>query len=190
MKNIQKRDIFFLPILLVLLTVGTAMAGIDDSLERFFDPKPVPIDLYNNPLSLNGTYDIERFVINEGDSVILDSDNDYAVDDDRGETTVNIDMTDNTINLTFKMQMAGPAFNKGSQLVKYSFIYKNITVAIPETKNGAGLAGSLEQIGLHVYGMSQLAWEIPFEGNKTIILILEKESDKIKNISNSKYIFL
>lgn len=190
MKNVKKKVIFFLPILIVLITVGTAIAGLDDRIENFFDPKPIPINLQYNPLSISGTYDIERFVINEGDNVVIDSDNDYAVDDDRGEAAININTTTNTINLAFRMQMSGPAFNKGSHLAKYSFIYKNITIAIPQNDNVSMITDRLEQIGLHVYGMDQLAWEIPFEDNKTIILILEKESDKIKNISNSRYIFL
>ena len=37
---------------------------------------PVPISL-TDPLSFNGTYEIERLIIRNGDNTLLDSDNSY-----------------------------------------------------------------------------------------------------------------
>lgn len=173
---------------LVTIAIGTANAGLDDRIENFFDPKPMPIDLINNPISVTGTYEIERFVINDGDNVFLDSDNDYVVVEDRGEMSINLNMASNVIDMAFRMQMTGPSFAKNSAFAPYAFIYENKTISIPA--DGKNMMEKLEKIGIHVYEHDKIVWEIPFEGTKTIILILEKESDRVRKISNSKYLFL
>lgn len=189
-KKLKERLILTITALSVLATfaIGTANAGLDDRIENFFDPKPMPIDLVNNPMSITGTYEIERLVINDGDNIFLDSDNDYTVVDDRGEMSINLNMASNAIDMAFKMQMTGPAFAKNSAFAPYSFIYENKTINIPA--DGQNMMERLGKIGIRVYEHDKIVWEIPFEGTKTIILILEKESDRVKKITNSKYLFL
>lgn len=191
MKKIRNKLMAAVSILAVFtaLSMGYAYAGLDDSIERFFDPKPIPIDLYHNPASVSGTYKIDRIVIKEGEEVILDSNKDYAVTDDKGEMAIDLNIAAQTISMNFKMQMSGPVFTKGSALARYSFIYENKTIAF-DTATKKTWEEKLAALGLHVYSHDTAVWEIPFESSKTLVLILEKENDKIKKLSKSKYLFL
>ncbi len=174
------------------LALGAALslasaAGV--SADDWFETKPMPIDPDNNPVSVSGTYDIERLIIKDGNNVILDSEDDRAVDDDRGEACIILNMESRTLNISFKMQMTGSVFKKGSYLAPYSFIYDKAGFNLPLEANEP-LGESLEKNGITIYTMKDVKFEMPFDGGKTLILFLEKDSDKIKEVSSSRYMFL
>lgn len=169
---------------MILLTLGlTASAYASD----LFESKPMPIDLAYNPISMNGTYDIDRLVIREGDRTVLDSEDDYSVRDDKGEATVVFNQATNTIDVVFKMQMSGSVFQKGSALAKYAFIYEKRSLTLPA---GGEMLERINKAGMSAYDHDEIVIELPFETGRKLILLLDKETDKVIPVSNSKYLFL
>lgn len=128
-----------------------------------------------NPASFNGTYEIERFVLRQNDTVIIDSDDDFKVYDEKGIATIEIRFNEENvfIDLVYKMQMVGPVF-KDNELSKYQFIYDNKTFTTKRPK-GTPLAKTLTSIGMIVYDHKDLIWEFNFEKDLTLILKLEKK---------------
>ncbi len=176
----MKRIIIFL---VFILTVIPAFA----------DTNIMTVNILDNPVSLNGTYEIERFVILKNKHIFIDSADHNTVTDSKGQVTIDLNITNNSINSTLKMQMKGNIFTKGSAFAGYDFIYMSRIIPMPQDKNNTRL--SLEEktsaVGLHYYKEeNRIIWEIPYEQDKIIIMILDKESDTIKNLSKSKYFFL
>lgn len=146
----------------------------------------MPINLAAMPTSINGTYEIDRFVIKEGDKIILDSDNDFAVADDRGFLTINMTVgKEIKLDMVYNMQMAGPAF-QNPELQKYSFTYDKQTFKIPY-KEGSPISEALSSIGMTVYDHEDIYWQIPFEKGRKLFLKIEKESDSIMELTNRPY---
>ena len=106
-------------ILFSLLIISFCSAGFAKT--NRYAGVPVPISL-TDPLSFNGTYEVERLIIRNGDNTLLDSDNSYDVYDDKGVATINMKISQNNVavDLIYKMQMAGPAF-KRPEISNYAF---------------------------------------------------------------------
>lgn len=151
--------------------------------------EPMPISL-TNPVSFNGTYKIERLIIRDGDNLLLDSDNDYEVYEDKGVATINMKIgKDNLeIDLVYKVQMVGPAF-KRPEIAKYTFIYDSRTFSAKRDA-GVPLSKSLTSIGMMVYDHEDLIWEMPFEDGRTLILKFEKKSDISTPIDKKPFIYI
>lgn len=151
--------------------------------------KPTPINL-TNPLSFNGTYEIERLIIRDGDNLLLDSDNSYDVYDNKGIATINMKISNNNIavDLIYKIQMVGPAF-KRAEISNYTFLYDSITVPA-ERPNNMPISKALSSIGMTIYDYEDLIWEMPFEKGYTIILKLEKKSDITTIIDKKPFIII
>lgn len=151
--------------------------------------KPTPINL-TNPLSFNGTYEIERLIIRDGDTLLLDSDNSYDVYDNKGIATINMKISNNNIavDLIYKIQMVGPAF-KRAEISNYTFLYDSITVPA-ERPNNMPISKALSSIGMTIYDYEDLIWEMPFEKGYTIILKLEKKSDITTIIDKKPFIII
>lgn len=151
--------------------------------------KPTPINL-TNPLSFNGTYEIERLIIRDGDNLLLDSDNSYDVYDNKGIATINMKINNNNIavDLIYKIQMVGPAF-KRAEISNYTFLYDSITVPA-ERPNNMPISKALSSIGMTIYDYEDLIWEMPFEKGYTIILKLEKKSDITTIIDKKPFIII
>lgn len=144
------------------------------------------INLAALPTSINGTYEIDRFVIKEGDKIVLDSKNDFAVADDKGFLTINMNIgKDITLEMAYNIQMVGPAF-QNPELKKYEFVYDKKTFTIPYTQ-GKPISEALSSIGMTVYDHEDVYWELPFENNKKLFLKIEKESDNIMLLTNKPY---
>ncbi len=145
---------------------------------------PMPLSLAN-PLSFNGTYEVDRLIIRNGDDTLLDSENVYDVYDDKGVATINMKISQNSVavELIYKMQMVGPAF-KRPEISKYSFLYDNQVFTANRPKN-MPLSKALSQIGMTIYDHEDLIWEMPFEKGYTLIMKLEKKTD-ISTIINKK----
>lgn len=174
--------------LLFIFVYSTAFADITDFIDGL--DKPMKVDIANNPVSLNGTYEIERFVIVADKKIFIDSSDKQAVTAGKGHVTIDLNITKGEIKSTLKMQMKGNIFSSGSAFAPYNFIYSNRIIPISTDKNKS-LEEKTADVGLHYYtNENRLIWEIPFEQNKIIIIVLEKESDKVKKINNSKYMFL
>lgn len=155
--------------------------------------EPMTINIIENPVSLNGTYEIERFVILKDKRIFIDSDDKNSITGSKGQVTIDLNITGNIINSTLKMQMKGNIFEEGSAFAGYDFIYSTRVIPMPadNKKNKVNLEDKISAIGLHYYKNENRAiWEIPFEQDKIIIMILDKTSNKIKNLSHSKYMFL
>lgn len=155
--------------------------------------EPMTINITENPVSLNGTYEIERFIILKDKRIFIDSDDKNSITGSKGQVTVDLNITDNVINSTLKMQMKGNIFAEGSAFAGYDFIYSSRVIPMPadSKENKISLEDKISAIGLHYYkNENRIIWEIPFEQDKIIIMILDKESNKIKNLSHSKYMFL
>lgn len=150
---------------------------------------PVPISL-TDPLSFNGTYEIERLIIRNGDNTLLDSDNSYDVYDDKGIATINMKISQNnvSIELIYKMQMVGPAF-KRSEISNYSFLYDS-QIFTAQRPQGISLSKALSSIGMIVYDHEDLIWEMPFEKGYTLILKLEKKNDISTIIDKKPFIII
>ena len=89
--------------------------------------------------------------------------------------------------------MKGNIFAEGSAFAGYDFIFSSRVIPMPaDTKEKKlTLEEKTSAIGLHYYkNENRIIWEIPFEQDKIIIMILDKESNTIKNLSRSKYMFL
>lgn len=151
--------------------------------------KPTPIAL-TNPLSFNGTYEIERLIIRNGDNLMLDSDNSYDVYDDKGIATINLKISKNNVavDIVYKMQMVGPAFER-SDISKYGFLYDSRTFTA-ERPNNMPISKALSSIGMTIYDSEDLIWEMPFENGYTIILKLEKKSDIATIIDKKPFIII
>lgn len=144
------------------------------------------INLAAMPTSINGTYEIDRFVIKEGDKIILDSDNDFAVADDKGYLTINMTVgKEITLEMIYNMQMVGPAF-QNPELAKYNFLYDKQTFKMPYTQ-GQSISAALSTIGMTVYDHEDVYWEMPFEKGKRLFMKIEKESDNIMQLTNKPY---
>lgn len=156
--------------------------------------KPMPVNIEANPVSLNGTYDIERFVIIGNKSIFIDSGDRKTVDGSKGEVTIDLNITGNKITSVLKMQMDGNVFKTGSVFADYGFIFTKRMIPLEESspdEKKISLEDKLSAAGLHYYAKeNKLVWEIPFENDKIIIMVLDKGSNKIKNLTNSKYLFL
>ena len=151
--------------------------------------KPAPIDL-KNPLSFNGTYEVERLIIRDGDTLLLDSDNSYDVYDDKGIATINMKINNNNIAIDFiyKMQMVGPAF-KRADISNYSFLYDSQKFSTTKQPN-TPLSKALTSIGMTIYDHEDLIWEMPFEKGYTLILKLEKKNDISTIIDKKPFIYI
>ncbi len=149
--------------------------------------KPAPLDL-TNPNSFNGTYEIERLIIRNGDTLLLDSDNSYDVYDDKGIATINMKISSDNVavDLIYKMQMVGPAF-KRADLVNYGFLYDSQTFTAAR-KTNMPLSKALSSIGMTIYDHEDLIWEMPFEKGLTLILKLEKKNDIATIIDKKPFI--
>lgn len=144
------------------------------------------INLAAMPSSINGTYEIDRFVIKEGDKIILDSDNDFAVADDKGYLTINMTIgKEISLEMIYNMQMVGPAF-QNPELQKYGFLYDKKTFKIPYTQ-GQPISTALSTIGMTVYDHEDVYWEIPFDNGKRLFMKIEKESDNIMQLTDQPY---
>lgn len=175
-------------LLLFIFTCSTAFADITDFINGL--EKPMKVDIANNPVSLNGTYEIERFVIVADKRIFIDSIDKRAVSASKGHVTIDVNITKGEVKSTLKMQMKGSIFSPGSAFAPYNFIYSNRIIPMSTDKNKS-LEEKTADIGMHYYAdENRLIWEIPFEHNKIIIMVLEKESDKVKKINDSKYMFL
>ena len=155
--------------------------------------EPMTINITDNPVSMNGTYEIERFVILKDKRIFIDSDDKNSVTGSKGHVTIDLNITGNVINSTLRMQMKGNIFAEGSAFAGYDFIYSSrvIPMLADSSENKINLEDKIAAVGLHYYkNENRVIWEIPFEQDKIIIMILEKESNKIKNLSHSKYMFL
>lgn len=170
-------------LLIILLAAGNALAL---RYKKIGEPTPISLQ---NPTSFNGTYEIERLIIREGDKLILDSDNDYEVYDDKGVATINLKLSANTVavDLIYKMQMVGPAF-ENTEISKYGFIYDSQTFSAKKNNN-MSLSKALTSIGMTVYDHEDLIWEMPFENGKSLILKLEKKSDIATIIDKKPFIY-
>lgn len=177
----MKKVLLFL--LFVLLTTTPLHA------QYKYTGKPTPISL-TNPLSFNGTYEIERLIIRNGDSLLLDSDNSYDVYDDKGIATINLKISNNNVavDVIYKMQMVGPAFQR-SDIAQYNFLYDNRTFTANRTNN-MPISKALSSIGMTIYDYEDLIWEMPFEKGYTIILKLEKKSDIATIIDKLPFIII
>lgn len=151
--------------------------------------KPMPINL-TNPLSFNGTYEIDRLIIRNGDNLLLDTDNSYDVYDDKGIATINLKLSKNNVavDIVYKMQMVGPAF-KRNEISKYSFLYDSRTFTASRPDN-MPISKALSSIGMTIYDYEDLIWEMPFENGYTIILKLEKKSDITTIIDKKPFIII
>lgn len=144
------------------------------------------INLAAIPTSINGTYEIDRFVIKDGDKILLDSQNDFAVVDDKGFLTINMNIgKDITLEMAYNMQMVGPAF-QNPELKKYEFLYDKKTFTIPHS-DGKPISTALSSIGMTVYDHEDVYWELPFENNQKLFLKIEKESDNIMQLTDKPY---
>ncbi len=154
-----------------------------------YSGRPTPIDL-TNPLSFNGTYEVERLIIRSGDTLLLDSDNSYDVYDDKGIATINMKISNNNVavDLIYKMQMVGPAF-KRADIANYGFIYDSQTFTTVR-KNNTPLSKALTSIGMTIYDHEDLIWEMPFEKGYTLILKLEKKNDISTIIDKKPFIYI
>lgn len=171
-------------VILLFTNICFSYADIDE---------PMTINIADNPVSLNGTYDIDRFVILKDKRIFIDSDDKNAITGSKGQVTIDLNITGNIINSTLKMQMKGNIFGEGSAFAGYDFIYSSRAIPMPfDTKEKKiSLEDKISAVGLHYYkNENRLIWEIPFEQDKIIIMILDKQSNKIKNLSHSKYMFL
>ena len=150
---------------------------------------PAPISL-TDPLSFNGTYEVERLIIRNGDNTLLDSDNSYDVYDDKGVATINMKISQNNVAVDFiyKMQMVGPAF-KRADITNYSFIYDSQTFTA-QRPSGMSLSKALSSIGMTIYDHEDLIWEMPFEKGYTLILKLEKKNDISTIIDKKPFIII
>ncbi len=151
------------------------------------------VNITDNPISLNGTYEIERFVILKNKNIFIDSADNHAVSSSKGQVTIDLNITNNSISSTLKMQMKGNIFGKGSAFAGYDFIYFSRIIPMPVDKDNKKLSllEKTSAVGIHYYKKeNRIIWEIPYEQDKIIIMILDKESDTIKNLSKSKYLFL
>lgn len=154
---------------------------------------PMAVNIMDNPVSLNGTYEIERFVILKDKRIFIDSADQNSISGSKGQVTIDLNITGNIVNSTLKMQMEGNIFTEGSAFAGYDFIFSSRVIPMPVDSKDKKL--TLEEktsaIGLHYYkNENRIIWEIPFEQDKIIIMILDKESNTIKNLSRSKYMFL
>ena len=154
-----------------------------------FTGKPTPINL-TNPLSFDGTYEIERLIIRNGDTLLLDSDNSYDVYDNKGIATINMKISNNNIavDLIYKMQMVGPAF-KRSEISNYTFLYDSVTFPA-ERPNNMPISKALSSIGMTIYDYEDSIWEMTLEKGYTIILKLEKKSDITTIIDKKPFIII
>lgn len=161
-------------ILFSLLIISFCSAGFAKT--NRYAGVPVPISL-TDPLSFNGTYEVERLIIRNGDNTLLDSDNSYDVYDDKGVATINMKISQNNVavDLIYKMQMAGPAF-KRPEISNYAFLYDSQTFTA-QRPSGISLSKALSSIGMTIYDHEDLIWEMPFEKGCTLILKLEKKND-------------
>lgn len=154
---------------------------------------PMAINIIDNPVSLNGTYEIERFVILKDKRIFIDSADHNSISGSKGQVTIDLNITGNVVNSTLKMQMEGNIFTGGSAFAGYDFIFSSRVIPMPaDTKDKKlTLEEKISAIGLHYYkNENRIIWEIPYEQDKIIIMILDKESNTIKNLSRSKYMFL
>lgn len=154
---------------------------------------PMAINIMDNPVSLNGTYEIERFVILKDKRIFIDSSDQNSITGSKGQVTIDLNITGNMINSTLKMQMEGNIFAEGSAFAGYDFIFSSRVIPMPaDTKEKKlTLVEKTSAVGLHYYkNENRIIWEIPYEQDKIIIMILDKESNTIKNLSRSKYMFL
>lgn len=154
---------------------------------------PMAINIMDNPVSLNGTYEIERFVILKDKRIFIDSSDHNSITGSKGQVTIDLNITGNVINSTLKMQLEGNIFTEGSAFAGYDFIFSSRVIPMPaDTKDKKlTLEEKTSAVGLHYYkNENRIIWEIPYEQDKIIIMILDKESNTIKNLSRSKYMFL
>ena len=158
----------------LILTLFTVLIVINNPERTYAYERKTDINL-TQPSSFNGTYEIERFVIRQGDSVIVDSNDDYKVYDEKGIATIQLRSSNNKvfIDLVYKMQMVGPIF-QNPEIGKYNFIYDKRTFTI-DRPQGTPLSKTLTSIGMIVYDHEDLLWEFPFEKDLTLILKLEKK---------------
>lgn len=172
-----------LPLMLLLTNISFAMADISE---------PMTINITDNPVSLNGTYDIKRFVIIKDKHIFIDSEDKSSVTSSKGQVTIDLNITNNMITSILKMQMKGSIFAVGSAFADYDFIYSSRIIPMANSNdNQTDLENKISSIGMHYYkDKNRIIWEIPFEQDKIIIMELNKKSNKIKNLSNSKYIFM
>lgn len=171
-------------VLLTLFITNTAFAV---KYKKMGEPAPISL---TNPTSFNGTYEVERLIIRDGDKLILDSDNDYEVYDDKGIATINMKLNANTVavDLIYKVQMVGPAF-ENQNISKYGFMYDSQTFTAQKPAN-TSLSKALSSIGMTIYDHEDLIWEMPFEKNKSLILKLEKKSDISTIIDKKPFIYV
>lgn len=154
---------------------------------------PMTINITENPVSLNGTYSVKRFVILKDKHIFIDSEDKNTITGSKGQVTIDLNITGNMINSTLKMQMKGNIFTEGSAFAGYDFIYSSRVIPMPLNNDNKtiSLEDKISAVGLHYYkNENRIIWEIPFEQDKIIIMILDKESNKVKSLSHSKYIFL
>ncbi len=171
--------------LLVILAIVTI------NLYAYAETNTMAVNIKDNPVSLNGTYEIERFVILKDKRIFIDSADTNTITGSKGQVTIDLNITNNIVNSTLKMQMKGNIFKKGSTFAGYDFIYSSRVIPLQIDDKNKSLENKITAIGLHYYkNENRIIWEIPFEQNKIIIMILDKESDTIKNLSKSKYMFL
>lgn len=180
----MKKKLMFLVILTMVLFSAQAFA--DDTFGR----NKMPINVDVNPISISGTYEIDQMVIMDNGAAILNSEDDYSVNDDKGEATILFSNSSGMkLDIVYKMQMSGPVFKKGSALAQYAFIYNKKSISLAP-KEGEPLSATLAKAGLQVVDHEDIILTIPLENGRIIKFILEKDSDKVKNLTNDKYLIL
>ena len=145
------------------------------------------INLAAVPTSINGTYEIDRLIIRNGEKTLLDSDNDFSIVDHKGFFTINMAINKDNITLEaiYSMQMVGPAF-QNPEIKDYAFLYDKKIWTFPFIE-GSSLAETLKKIGITVYDSEDIYLELPFESDKKIMMKIEKETDYIMQLTDKPY---
>ncbi len=179
----MKKLIALSSMIALTIAITVAAAHADDYYTR--------IDVVSNPNSINGFYEIDRMVIKKGDVTILDSEDDDGrdapIDDSKGELSLKLNSSGNTLSATYKHQMQGNIFKSNPELAKYMYVYDKINMSVPSGKT------ALEQLtsaGISIYDKDDILWEIKLDDGHTMILVLEKEHDDTKDIVDRKYLLL
>ena len=180
----RKLMLSFIVVIFFVFLANFNVSLAEESIFEIIAPEPTQIDLNNNPTSLNGTYSIDRAIFQKDNEHFLDTEDDFIVYDHKGEVSIFLDKNNATLRITFKHQMKGEAFMKDALLEPYEFIFYDKTIRVTQPFSSEAFA----KLGLHVYNMP--IWELPYENNVNIVLVLKKESDEPKEIKNVKYLFL
>ena len=198
-KTHRKKIIFTVLLSLLCLffsvNITHAKSNKDDKqISAFIDDfkKPTSISI-DNISSYEGTYQIERLVILTKDNVILDTNNRNVVKSYKGELSIEINQMTKVIDSTFKFQFREKELkniNSKQKKNPYEYIYfsRKIDLVKDIYADSTNIRDNIINAGLHYYAEEKkLIWEFPLTKQKRAIVILEKISDKIKNIKDFKY---